>query len=302
MEQLGALAGLAAAACWAVASVFYVRVPIGAGAMTTFKNTLAMLLMFIALLVWKAVRGEPVFQASHTAMWDIAISGVIGLWVADVAYFRSIQILGPRRGLTLTLLTPPATAMLGQLWLSEYLSPAMWLFVLLTLFGIATVMRERADKRPEQEIRPGSTRWGVACALLGVGTMAVGAVFLRRGTQEVDSVEATFIRMFAASSIGLVASFALGELREIRGIFRNPSGLSWLCLATLLGTVLGVWLMLLSYKYCPTGMAATLTSTTPLFVIPVVWYAYGQRVSTIGIVGALVAFAGVCGLILSRQS
>ena len=302
MDQLGALAGLAAAACWAVASIFYVRVPIGAGAMTTFKNTLAALLMFIALLAWKTVRGEPVFQASGGAWWDIALSGIIGLWLADVAYFRSIQILGPQRGLTLTLLTPPVTALLGQMWLGENLSTAMWLFILLTLAGIATVMRERAEKRPEQEIRPGSTAWGVSCALLGVGTMAVGAVFLRRGTQEVDSVEATFMRLFAASSVGSVFSFAFGELREIRAIFRNRKGLSHLCLATVLGTVVGVWLMLVSYKYCATGIAATLTSTTPLFVIPVVWYAFGQRVSVTGVLGAAVAFAGVCGLILYRSA
>jgi drug/metabolite transporter (DMT)-like permease len=58
--------------------------------------------------------------------------------------------------------------------------------------------------------------------------------------------------------------------------------------------------MLVSYKHCPSGIAATLTSTTPLFVIPVVYFVYRQRVNGIAIAGAAVAFFGVCGLLLGQ--
>lgn len=299
-EQIGAIAGLAAAACWAVASVYYVRVPLGAGAMTTFKNSLAAVVMFVVLLATSRFKGTPVFQANASQWWDICISGVVGLCLADIAYFRSIQILGPRQGLTLTLLTPPAIALLGQWWLNDWLSAMDWLWIVVTLLGIAIVMRERAERTSVQDIRPGSLPWGVACALMGIGTMAVGAVILKRGTSGVDSVEATCIRLIAASGFGVILSTVFRQFREMLALLKNRTAMFNLCTATVIGTIVGVWLMLVAYKYCRTGIAATLTSTTPLFVIPVVWFTLRQRVTIVAIVGACVAFAGVTGLLVGQ--
>lgn len=302
MNQIGAIAGLGASICWALASVLYTRVPISAGAMTTFKNSLATLFLACALVASSFTSGHPIFQASWAAWLDIGVSGIFGLGLADIAYFRSIQILGARQGLTLTLLTPPSTAILGQWWLGETLSTTIWMCILVTILGIGVVMRARTERTPEQDIRPGSKRWGITCALLGVVTMAVGAVILRRGTQGVGSIEGTFIRLLAASAFGAVLSAVLGQLKEIVILFGNRKGLTDLCMATFLGTVIGVYLMLVSYKYCPSGIAATLTSTTPLFVIPVVFFVYKQRVNSIAVAGAAVAFAGVCGLLLGGTS
>ena len=297
-QTLGAVAGLTAAACWAVASVYYVRVPLGAGAMTTFKNSLAALLVFLSLIVTSRFQGRPMFQASLGEWLDIGLSGVIGLCLADIAYFRSIQILGPRRGLTLTLLTPPATALLGQWWLQDHLSASSWLWIGITMVGIAIVMRERAERGVEQEVRPGSQRWGIVCALLGIATMAIGAVILKRGTTSVDSVEATFIRLITASGFGVIISLTLGQFPEMFRLFADKTAVRNLITATIIGTVVGVWLMLLAYKHCPTGIAATLTPTTPLFVIPVVWFFYRRPVTILAIAGACGAFAGVTGLLM----
>ena len=297
MEIVGSIAGLSAAACWAFASVLYTRVSIGAGAMTTFKNCLASVLLLVALFGLSVWRGEQLFQASAAEWWILGISGIIGLCLADIAYFRSLQILGPRQGLTLTLLTPPATALLGRMWLGEELSLQVWVAILVTVAGIAVAVREQAtDEAPQ--LRPGSRRWGIICALLGIGCMAVGAVLLRQGSHDVGTVEATFIRLFVPSVFGVFCSFCLGQLQEIRELFRSRQGTSELTSATFLGTGLGVWLMVVAYKYCLVGIAATSTSTAPLFIIPIVWYFLGQRVSKAAICGAAVAFVGVCGLLL----
>lgn len=300
MDQLGAVAGLAAAASFALASVFYVRVPIGAGAMTTFKNTLAMFFLFVALIVVTLTNRTAMFTASLETWWDIGISGIFGLCLADIAYFRSLQILGPRRGLTLTLLTPPLTALLSAIWLGEILAPIVWGSIVVTLVGIAIVMWERTDRAPEQEIRPGSMRWGVTCAFVGIVISAVGSVILKRGTDHIGTVEATFIRLLVASVFGILLSAATGQLREIRVLMKDRVGLKNLCIASVIGTVVGVWFLLVAYKYRPAGVASTLTSTTPLFVIPIVWYFNRQRISLPAIIGAFVAFAGVCGLLWNR--
>ena len=174
-----------------------------------------------------------------------------------------------------------------------------WISIFVTLLGIGVVMRQRAERNADQEHRPGSTEWGICCALLGIGTMAIGAVVMKRGLTEVGPIEGTFIRLLAASVFGVCLSAVLGQFREIRELLKDRIGTRYLLSATMLGTVLGVCLMLMAYKYCQTGIAATLTSTTPLFVIPVVYFAYREKITPLAILGAVIAFAGVCGLLLA---
>jgi len=300
MEHLGPIAGLGAAACWAFASVLYMRVPIGAGAMTTFKNCLAAACLGLILWTTAMVYRLPMFQASAVSWCYLGLSGVIGLSLADIAYFRSIQILGPRQGLALTLLGPPATAILGQWALGESLSLQIWTWIIVTIVGIGVVLRERTQKTADQEVRPGPRWWGLMCAVLGIAAMASGSVIMKRGTVGVGSVEGTFIRLFVAAVFGVLLSLVLGQLREIQMILRNRRATIELCTATFLGTALGVWLILVAYKHCATGIAATLTSTSPLFVIPIVYFVYKQKMTPLSIIGAGVAFGGVCGLLLGR--
>lgn len=208
-----------------------------------------------------------------------------------------VQILGARKGLALTLLNPPLTALLGQLTLGEALSLRVWLAILVTVVGIGIVMRERAATTPEQQIRPGTEPWGIFCGLLGVGGMAIGSIVMKMGTVNVDVVEATFIRLFVSGLFGIVLSGWLGQLPEIRALFQSRRNTLQLSTAAFLGTVLGVLLMMAAYKYCLAGIAATLTSTAPLFVIPVVWIFLKHPVSRLSWMGAAIAFGGVCVLV-----
>ena len=299
MISLGIVAGLGAAIFWSLASVLYSRVPIGAAALTTIKNAVASVFLFAALVVSTSFHGVPLFQAPRSAWMAIAISGVIGLWLSDIAFFRSIQILGARRGLALTLLTPPTTATLGVWWLGDVLSVVAWSCILVSMVGIGIVMRERSAETGLDTTDPGSVSWGITCGLLGVGTMAVACVILKFGTQEVDGIEGTFIRLFSASFVGLAFGIPVRQFRDVPKLLADRRGMIELAVAILFGTVIGVYLMLLAYKYCETaGLAATLTSMSPLFVIPILYFGFRQPVTRIAIVGAVVAFAGVCGLLL----
>lgn len=299
MLSLGIAAGLGASIFWSFGSVLYSRVPIGAAALTTIKNATAAVCLFVALAVATSVRGEPLFQAPRDAWISIGASGIIGLWLSDIAFFRSIQILGPRRGLALTLLTPPSTAILGIVWLGDVLSAVAWSCILVTMLGIGIVMRERIEASQVESNQPGSVSWGVTCGLFGVGTMAIACVILKYGTQEVDGIEGTFIRLFTASVVGIVCGVPMRQFRDVPKLLADRRGMIEMGVAILLGTVIGVYLMLLAYKHCTTaGLASTLTSMSPLFVIPIVYFGYKQPVTRVAVVGALIASVGVCGLLL----
>jgi drug/metabolite transporter (DMT)-like permease len=64
------------------------------------------------------------------------------------------------------------------------------------------------------------------------------------------------------------------------------------------GPFLGVWLSQVAIKYPATGIASTILSTTPIFLIPVAAIIEREKATLRAIVGALVAVAGVAMLFL----
>jgi drug/metabolite transporter (DMT)-like permease len=56
---------------------------------------------------------------------------------------------------------------------------------------------------------------------------------------------------------------------------------------------LGVWLSLLAVQNTNIGVASTLSSLMPIFLIPISYFAYGERVTKQAVFGTVVAFVGM---------
>ena len=140
----GELAGLAAAACWALTSLIFSRVPAPAGAIALFKNSVScgFLLLTLLLLSGKAAAFDFVYEADLATWLYLGGSALSGLVLGDTCYFRSLQILGPRRALVVTTLVPPIGAFCGWILLSETLSWLAWAGIGLTVGGVIWVIRE----------------------------------------------------------------------------------------------------------------------------------------------------------------
>ncbi len=103
-----------------------------------------------------------------------------------------------------------------------------------------------------------------------------------------------------ASVLGLwVVVFLLGRLRESLRPLREPTQFGWLLLATFLGTFLGIWFQVAGLRYTASaGVASTLSSTSPLFVLPLAFFVLHESLSLRAILGALLAVVGVALLFL----
>ena len=67
-----------------------------------------------------------------------------------------------------------------------------------------------------------------------------------------------------------------------------------------IGPTVGVTLSTLAAYLVEVGVAQTLLSLMPIFIIPVVWILYRQRTSWRGIIGACIAVAGVALLFMHQ--
>jgi len=295
----GELAGLGAAASWALSSLLFSRVPAQAGAIALFKNSTSCVFLLLTLLLLSAWPGESTelaffFETDLEAWLYLGGSALAGLVLGDACYFRSLQILGPRRTLVVSTLVPPIGALCGWFLLSEILPGPAWAGMALTLGGVIWVIGEKGGPDESGGHFPGTVRAGVMYGLLACLGQAIAAALAKFPMRDgLGALEATFLRMVAAVVFGLLGAGVAGRLRS--WIQKLCVREAWLPLlpASFLGTYLGVWLCMYAYEHTKIGIATTMHSTSPIFVLPLAFFVLRQRVSFRAILGALVAVGGI---------
>lgn len=296
----GELFGVLTALAWAIGSLFFSSVRVSAQALNLFKNTLGSLLL-IGTLSFLAWRGGTTLIHWDGATWGYLIaSAVVGLVIGDTCYFRSLQILGPRRALVMTVLAPPAALLLGWTLLGETMGGMALVGIAVTLVGVLWVILERGAARESAGHFPASAWKGVVLGGIGALCQAIGAIWTKQGIQSLQaldaahpSMEASFMRLIAASTIGLAVALMTRRLREWGRQVKAPGVLPRLIPGSFCGTYLGIWFSLLSFQLTTVGVATTLHSTSTIFVIPLVWIFLRQKVTFRALAGAGIAVAGV---------
>jgi drug/metabolite transporter (DMT)-like permease len=308
----GELASLGAAACWAAASILFARLgneaKIAPRTLNVFKCSLAMLLLWLTMGVLHGTWLPA--PASPQALGALAASGLIGLTMGDTAYFHALMRLGPRRTLIFAILGTPVTALLAWPILGEHFTLQMAVGMSITLGGVVWVIRERTaaplDAQGEPDETPGPlltrSEWqGVGFAMVAVLCQAIGNVLTKLGSEGMSSVETSTTRLFFGVVALLVWMLWRKEAGALRRAVSTKRQLGMLVVATILGTYLGIWLLVTGLQYTEkAGVAATLTSLSPVFILPLARIFMKEHISARAVLGALIAVAGVVVLVFAR--
>ncbi|HIK54273.1 MAG TPA: DMT family transporter [Synechococcales cyanobacterium M55_K2018_004] len=285
----GELAALAAALIWAIASLLFMGLgrQLSPLMLNLIKSSIAIALILLTLFL----QSKSLPQVGLWAIGLLLLSGAIGIGLGDTAYFGSINCLGARRALLLESLAPPMTAMLASVFLREQLKAIAWMGIVLTVLGVAWVIVERAPAGMLGQYRP---QRGIGFGLMAALGQASGAVLSRAALADTSMppLWSTLFRLLGGvlvlAIILMVQQHSWQEIKQLR----SPRLLTLTIATAFLGTYLGIWLQQTALKYTQAGIAQALTSTSPLFVIPIA-IAWGERVSVRAILGVLVAIGGV---------
>lgn len=300
---MGEVAALSAAGLWAFASLLFTRLSEDHGpiVMNALKCIIAVVLMVITLAILEGVVW-PTITAEDTVI--LAVSGLIGLSIGDTAYFNALTRIGPRRALLLTALVPPVTALLAWPTLGESFTAPMLIGMVLTLGGVAWVIVERVPTQSEQtETEAADARKvelaGIGFALVAVLCQSTGNVLTKLGGTDASAIGISVVRVLVGSVGLLVVVAARRRTAELVAPFRSSSAAARLFVATFAGTYLGIWMLNAGLKYTShTGIAATLSSTSPIFILPLAWIALDERLTPRSVLGAFIAVIGVAVLFL----
>ena len=230
---------------------------------------------------------------SSQAWIYLAISGIVGIAIGDTFYFRSLQILGPRRSLVVATTAPIFGAIIGWWMLDEYVPWWSLVGIMIAISGIATVVLDKRGRQESPGHFPGSEWAGVACGLIAAICQASGGAISKLAMQECGALEATFVRLLTAVLFGcLFLPFLKRFKLDVHQLFR-VTNLRLLLPAAALGTWLGIWCSQIGFYYASVAIATMFMSTSPLFAIPLVRYFDGHRISAQAIWGTLIAVIGI---------
>jgi drug/metabolite transporter (DMT)-like permease len=118
-------------------------------------------------------------------------------------------------------------------------------------------------------------------------------------TGDFPAASATLIRMLTAGGIIWLYTLLRGEGREsVQKITAQPQVLSLALGGSFLGPFLGVTFSMLALQHTEVGVASTLSSLTPIFLLPVGYFFFKERFGWQAVAGTLLAMAGVAMLFL----
>lgn len=304
MSHVGELAALGTAACWVASALAFEGAGRRIGSLTVNLLRLVMAAGLLALWGW-AVRGLawPADASPHAWRW-LTISGLVGFTFGDLCLFRAFVVLGSRLSTLIMSLAPPFAALLGWLILGEVLSALDVAGMALTVIGIAWAVAERQRQRPaapgEAAAPPPPTSdpadgrlAGVLLATGGALGQAGGLVLSKLGMGGYDPFAATHVRVIAGLAGYLVLFTLLGRWRRVGAALGKPAALGFTAVGAFFGPFLGVSLSLLAVQRIEAGVAASIMAITPVLILPVVALAGRERIGPGGVLGAIVAVAGV---------
>lgn len=295
-SHLGELAALITAVCWTLNAIAFESASKKIGSLSL--SYLRLYIAFLCLCIFAFFsRGLalPTDADFHTWFW-LLISGIIGFILGDVFLFQAFIEIGSRISLLIMSAAPPLTALIGYFVLGERISLLGILGIFITMVGICLVILSKNPEEKKVEFnRPVK---GLIYASIGAIGQALGLIFSKVGIGTYDPVAATQIRIIAAA-VGLTFIITKNQKwKEITDALKNKSAMPSLIAGSIFGPFIGVTFSLLAVQYTATGIVSSITSISPIVIIPASIIIFKEKVLPREILGAFVSIAGVVLLFL----
>ena len=273
-----------------------------------YKNLVAI----FCLLATIVFTGAP-FPKSMNEWLFLIGSGLAGIAIGDTAYFASLRRAGAQLSSAIQCLAPPMAAILAVVLLGETLSRRETIGIIVTVGGLAGLLwiRRRDSQTSNSTVSRQVLALGVTFAVLSALGQALGVVLSRQVMKDVNIFAGSALRIFPAVIVLTLLGLIVGSRKKrpsnrelgivspgIGEIFRHRKTAFSLTLAAFFGTFIGIVLMTAGVKYAKAGVAAALSSSYPIFIIPIAHFILKERVTLPMIFMTFISVGGIAYMFL----
>lgn len=289
-RTIGIVAALGSAASWAVGSILFKQLGerISPLAMTLAKGGVSLVFLGVTL-IFTGYNG-----VEQQALLLLVLSGFLGITLGDTFFFEALQNLGPHALVLLLMLGEVLTVVLAVVFLGETPTLLAWLGIALVVLGIAVVLSAKLSGEKQ------ASRWrGIAFGLLSVLCMSISMIVAKKGLESVSTIQATFIRMLSGTTGMLFFGTVTQRLGRWMIPFRDRKLIYSFTLSVCVVTFGGFWLSLVAIKYVDLAIANTLSSTEPLFILPLAAIFLKEKIVFRSVLGTVMTLLGIAFLCIS---
>ena len=253
-------------------------------ALTFVKNSLVWAMLVLSVL---AVHG-PSWPALTAEQWVLtALSGVLGMALADVLYLKALNVIGAGAMGIIGNLYSPFVIALSFVFLGERFGMQQAFGFALVMSGVLLV----GYRSPSTEVVAGQLK-GMVLGGLSIAVMAVAIVMVKRVLEVSPLFWVTLIRMTAAL---VMLGGVLVWRGELGSVVRGLPLLPWRLLlpAAFVGQYLSTLMWLGGYKYAPASVSAVLNESASAFIVLLAWLWLKEPVSRRALFGIALTLSGV---------
>jgi drug/metabolite transporter (DMT)-like permease len=283
---VGALCALGSALTWAVTSLLVRTLipPFNAVAINAIRSTVSGALLLGWILAARGVSELTAISAASLGLFAASIVAAIA--IGDTVFFESTRRLGLARGTTISMTYPLFAAAFAAVFLGEPITARVAVGSLLTLVGLVLIVgARRAEGAGEED------RWlWVGGAALAALAWAASVILMKAPLREVDPITAQAVRLPIAGAVLFAVPWTRGAVRQLR---TAAPALRWRMAGLSALTAVSSVMFAAGLKYADVAVATVLSSTVPMFAIPLGWLFLGERLSAGPILGALVTVTGI---------
>lgn len=292
------LAAVAAAFCWALSAIISTAPSRALGAFGFVRVRMALVFVMLAVA---ATAGSGWATLTRDMAAPILLSGFVGIFIGDTALFSCMNRLGPRASGLLFATNAPFAVLLAWWFLDETLAGQALIGAALTFAGVALAIlygRPRRGDGSWLERVEGPLAIGVLVGVVAGLAQAIGTLLARPVmVAGADPIAVSAIRVaIAAVALQVAASFGWKAARL-------AAPLTWrligeVALSGLVAMGIGMTLLLYALEGGKVGIVSTLSATTPVLVLPMLWLASGSRPRAAAWLGALITVLGAALIFL----
>lgn len=283
--MLAAVLSLAAAAAFAASAMFIDSVSGRVGPLQLSRWQMSLAFLMTAVIV--AVTGGWQTLDLEMVLW-LTASSASGIMVGSLTYIATIQYTGPRVSALLFTTASPFALALGYGFRGETVTLVQAAGVGLIVAGIALAVT--GPKRDEGARTPKPLWIGIGLGLVTSFAQALGSLFARPAMLAgADPVAAMVVRS-GAGALFFIALLALPAFRP--AALPSRVEVRQIGLSALAGMVVGMSFLMAALARGDVGIVTTLSSTTPILILPMVWAVYRRMPGPLAWVGAALAVLG----------
>ena len=294
IPYLGEICSLLSAVFWALAIIIFKKIGdrVSPMVINPVKSTIG-LLLFILTYIILGIPLTPNTQFSNTDLITLAISGIIGIGIADIIFLHSLNILGAGISAIVDTVYSPFVIFFAFIILGESLT-AIQLFGGVLIIGSVLYTSTKIQNIPVNRKR---FKQGVLYGVGSIAMMALGIVMIKPILNTVSNQPR--LQMWIAgyrliSGVLVSGSIMLyaNQKENILGALRDRTLWLPLMVSSVLATYLGIAMWVMGMSMTTASISSILNQTATIFIMIFAWVFLGEPLTKRRILSIIVAMFG----------